>query len=374
MIISKTPYRISFFGGGTDYPVWYRDNGGQVLATTIDKYCYITCRYLPPFFDHKYRIVYSKVENVRHICEIQHSAVRAALDYMGIDEGVEIHHDGDLPAKTGLGSSSSFTVGLLHSLYALKGLMPTNMRLAKEAIHIERDVLNEHVGSQDQILAACGGLKKISFRGDDNFRLTPIILGPSRLESLQDHIMLVFTGFTRIASMVAKSQIHNTPNRKWELATMGKMVDEALMILTEGSDILDFGRLMHESWCLKRSLTDRISNCEIDDIYERARDAGAIGGKLLGAGGGGFMIFFVEPDKQANVAETLEGHLHVPFRFDNTGSEIIFHHTPYDAVGPIGDTGAPSPGYGKPPVREERVRIDDVEAKRQRDGEVISPR
>ncbi|MHC4742384.1 MAG: GHMP family kinase ATP-binding protein, partial [Planctomycetota bacterium] len=337
MIISKTPYRISFFGGGTDYPVWYRDNGGQVLATTIDKYCYISCRYLPPFFDHKYRIVYSKLENVRHIREIQHSAVRAALEYMGIDEGVEIHHDGDLPAKTGLGSSSSFTVGLLYSLYALKGLMPTNMRLAKEAIYIERDVLNEHVGSQDQILAACGGFKKISFRGDDNFRLTPVILDRARLESLQDHIMLVFTGFTRIASMVARAQIQNTPNRKWELTTMAKMVDEALTILTEGSDILDFGRLMHESWCLKRSLTDRISNSEIDDIYERARNAGAIGGKLLGAGGGGFMIFFVEPDKQANVAEALEGHLQVPFRFDNTGSEIIFHHTPYDAVGRIAD-------------------------------------
>jgi len=236
MIISKTPYRISFFGGGTDYPAWYRENGGRVLATSIDKYCYITCRYLPPFFEHKYRIVYSKVENVKKVSRIKHSAVRAALEYMGVKEGVEIHHDGDLPARTGLGSSSSFTVGLLYSLYALKGLMPTSMRLANEAIRIERDILKEHVGSQDQILAACGGFKKVSFHGDDDFRLTPVILDRYRLEDLQNHIMLVFTGFTRIASQIAKAQIRNTPRKKAELTAMGEMVDEALSILTGGLD------------------------------------------------------------------------------------------------------------------------------------------
>ncbi|MBN2138011.1 MAG: hypothetical protein JW720_09400 [Sedimentisphaerales bacterium] len=369
MIISKTPYRISFFGGGTDYPVWYRENGGQVLATTIDKYCYISCRYLPPFFDHKYRIVYSKVENVKKVSRIKHSAVRAALEYMGVDEGVEIHHDGDLPARTGLGSSSSFTVGLLYSLYALKGLMPTSMRLAREAIHIERDVLKEHVGSQDQILAACGGFKKVSFRADDDFRLTPVILDRARLENLQNHIMLIFTGFTRIASKIAKAQIQNTPKRKSELTTMGKMVDDALRILTEGRDIKDFGRLLHESWRLKRSLTDRISNSEIDDIYNRACDAGAMGGKLLGAGGGGFMIFFVEPDKQTRVMDAMDGFLHVPFRFDSTGSEIIFHHTSYDTAGSIAPAKIDIPSHVRTLTAPAASIIETIGANRQRNTE-----
>jgi len=335
MIISKTPYRISFFGGGTDYPVWYKENGGAVLATTIDKYCYITCRYLPPFFRHNHRIVYSKVENVENISQIRHPSVRATLEYMGIENGVEIHHDGDLPARTGLGSSSSFTVGLLHSLYALKGVMPTSLRLANEAIHIERDVLKEHVGSQDQILAACGGFKKICFSGDDDFKLTPVIMNRDRLEELQNHIMLIFTGFSRIASKIAKSQIKNTHRKKPELASMCSMVDEALKILAENRDIKDFGRLLHESWKIKRSLTDKISTPEIDDIYNAAYKAGAIGGKLLGAGGGGFMILFVEPDKQSRVKKSLKNVLHVPFKFENAGSEIIFHTVSYEPVSDI---------------------------------------
>jgi len=325
MIISKTPYRISFFGGGTDYPVWYRENGGAVLATTIDKYCYITGRFLPPFFAHKHRIVYSKVENVKSISQIKHPSVGAILKYMGIGEGVEIHHDGDLPARTGIGSSSSFTVGLLHSLYALKGLMPTKLRLANEAIHIERNILKEHVGSQDQILAASGGFKKISFSGDDDFKLTPVITNHSRLQKLQDHLMLIFTGFSRFASEIAKSQIKNTHKRKSELTSMYSMVDEALKIVIENGDIKDFGRLLHEAWKLKRSLTDKISTPEIDDIYNTACKSGAIGGKLLGAGGGGFMILFVEPDKQPRVKKSLKNILHVPFKFENSGSEIIFH-------------------------------------------------
>ena len=325
MIISKTPYRISFFGGGTDYPVWYRENGGAVLATTIDKYCYITGRFLPPFFEHKHRIVYSKVENVKSISQIKHPSVRATLKYMGIEEGVEIHYDGDLPARTGIGSSSSFTVGLLHSLYALKGLMPAKLRLANEAIHIERNILKEHVGSQDQILAAFGGFKKISFSGDDDFKLTPVITNHSRLQELQDHLMLVFTGFSRFASEIAKSQIKNTHKRKSELTSMCRMVDEALKIVIENGDIKDFGRLLHESWKLKRSLTDKISTPEIDDIYNTAYKSGAMGGKLLGAGGGGFMILFVEPDKQPRIKKSLKNVLHVPFKFENSGSEIIFH-------------------------------------------------
>jgi D-glycero-alpha-D-manno-heptose-7-phosphate kinase len=337
MIISRTPYRISFFGGGTDYPVWYRENGGAVLATTIDKYCYVSCRYLPPFFEHKHRVVYSKVENVKDISQIEHPSVRATLEYMGIKDGMEIHHDGDLPARTGLGSSSSFTVGMLHSLYALKGLMPTKLRIAKEAIHVERNILGENVGSQDQVLAAFGGLNKIDFNADDNFRLTPIIMAHDRLQELNNHIMLIFTGFSRFASTIAKSQIENTHKKKSELTRMYNMVDEAIEILTDGRNIHDFGELLHESWKLKRSLTDKISTSQIDDIYETARKAGAIGGKLLGAGGGGFMVLFAEPDKQKKVKDSLRDFLHVPFKFGKSGSEIIFHsdsYEPFDTLEP----------------------------------------
>jgi len=359
MIISKTPYRISFFGGGTDYPVWYKENGGAVLATTINKYCYITCRYLPPFFKHKHRIVYSKVEAVKDISQIKHPSVRATLEYMGIGEGVEIHHDGDLPARTGLGSSSSFTVGLLHSLYALKGLMPTSLRLANEAIYIERDILKEHVGSQDQILAACGGFKKLCFSGDDNFKLTPVIMNRGRLEELQNHIMLIFTGFSRIASKIAKSQIKNTHKRRSELISMRSMVDEALKILTENRDLKDFGRLLHESWKLKRSLTDKISTPEIDDIYNTAYRAGALGGKLLGAGGGGFMILFAEPDKQKMIENSLKDFLRVPFKFENFGSEIILHSVSYEYE-PAGEIEIQPVTIGRPIGAQEKAKTNIV--------------
>ncbi|MFH1379543.1 MAG: kinase [bacterium] len=325
MIISRTPFRVSFFGGGTDYPVWYENNGGAVLSTSIDKYCYLTCRYLPQFFEHKHRIVYSKIEMVREINEIQHPAVRAILNYQKITDGVEIHHDGDLPARTGLGSSSAFTVGLLNSLYALKGIMPTKDRLAKEAIHIERDALKEHVGSQDQIAVSYGGFNRISFDKGGTFHVEPITLGKERLNELQDHLMLYFTGFSRIASHVAQKQIENTPKKQKELTMMHQMVDEAIAVLAGGNGITDFGKLMHESWQLKRSLTDKISTSEIDNIYQQAQDAGAVGGKLLGAGGGGFMLFFVKPELQPQVREKLKGLLEVKFRFESSGSQIIFY-------------------------------------------------
>ncbi len=325
MIISRTPFRISFFGGGTDYPVWYRDNCGAVLATTIDKYCYITCRYLPPFFEHKHRIVYSQAELVRNIDEIRHPAVRESLRFAGITEGLEIHHDGDLPARTGLGSSSSFTVGLLHALCALRGIMPSKMQLARDAIHIEQDVLKENVGCQDQVLAAFGGLNRIEFSGDRNIEVKRATLSPSRLESLQSHLMLFFSGFSRIASEIAGEQIKETPNKKKELAEMYRMVDEAIKTLGGSGDLDDFGRLLHESWQLKRSLTNKISNPYTDFVYDTALKAGATGGKLLGAGGGGFILFFVKPELQPTVKEALSGLLHVPFRFESSGSQIIFY-------------------------------------------------
>ena len=326
MIINKTPFRISFFGGGTDYPVWYRENQGAVLSTTIDKYCYITIRYLPPFFPYKHRIVYSKIEMVNDINEILHPAVRATLQFLNIDKGIEIHHDGDLPAKTGLGSSSSFTVGLLKSLYALKGVIPSKLQLAKEAIYIERDILKESVGAQDQVAAAFGGFNKINFNGKDEIKIEPITIGKERIKQLENHLMLFFTGFSRTASDIAKIQIENTPNKKRELSLMYQMVDEAIKILNENRNIKDFGKLLHEAWLLKKSLTDKISTLEIDNIYEKALQSGALGGKLLGAGGGGFMVLFVPPENQPGVREKLKNLLEVKFHFENEGSKIIYYN------------------------------------------------
>jgi len=327
MIISRTPFRISFFGGGTDYPVWFNEFGGAVLGTTIDKYCYITCRFLPEFFEHKHRIVYSQIENVWDINEINHPSVRETLRFMDIKEGLEIHHDGDLPARTGLGSSSAFTVGLIHALYGLKGLMPTKMQLAKDAIHIEQEMIKESVGCQDQVLVAFGGLKRFDFNHEESIDIKPIMMPAKRYEALQDHLMLFFTGFSRIASTVASEQIKETPNRVPELTQMQLMVGDAIKILNEGNDLLDFGRLLNESWQLKRSLTNKITTPEIDDIYNTAIKSGAVGGKLLGAGGGGFILLFVSPELRSHVKESLHGLLHVPFRFEKQGSQIIFYES-----------------------------------------------
>lgn len=325
MIISRTPFRISFFGGGTDYPVWYRTHGGAVLATTINKYCYISCRSLPPFFEHTSRIVWSRIEQVTHVEEIQHPAVRECLKFLDITQGIELHHDGDLPARTGLGSSSSFTVGLLHALYGLKGIMPSKMRLAREAIHVEQERLNEHVGCQDQVLAAFGGLNRITFFNDDAFEVSPVILSEERLSVLQDHLMLFFTGLSRTASEIAAEQVKAAGRKVQELRRIRQMVDEAIAVLQGSGDLAAFGRLLDEGWRLKRSLTDKISTAQIDDMYEAACRAGAIGGKLLGAGGGGFLLLFVRPGEQDRVQDVLDGLLHVPFRFDTGGSRIIFY-------------------------------------------------
>lgn len=323
MIITRTPYRISFFGGGTDYPAWYHEHGGCVLATSINRYCYITCRYLPPFFEHRHRIVYSIIESVREIEEIRHPSVRESLKYLDLRDGVEIHHDGDLPARSGLGSSSSFTVGLLHALHALRGEMRTRMELAEEAIHVERECIRENVGSQDQVTAAIGGLNYIEFGPGGRIQVQPVILPESRLAAFRGHLLLFFTGMYRIASEIAAEQIRNTPHRGDELRAMKALVPQSMEILRRG-DLADFGRLLHESWQLKKSLSSRITNSRIDAIYERARNAGALGGKLLGAGGGGFLLLFVEPSRQADVLAELHEFLHVPFEMEWMGSQIIF--------------------------------------------------
>lgn len=326
MIITKTPFRISFFGGGTDYPAWFRKYGGTVLSTTIDKYCYITCRNLPPFFEHKHRIVYSRIENVQHIHEIDHPAVKGVFNWAKVVDGLEIHHDGDLPARSGLGSSSAFTVGLVNALKGIRGEMVSKHQLAVDAINIEQNLLKENVGSQDQISAAYGGLNRIKFYEDDSFDVVPVTLNTARREELLSHLMLCFTGFSRIADAIAKSKIDNLKNRETELIRMGEMVDEAITILLgENTPIDEFGRLLDLSWKFKRSLSDRVTTPEIDEIYEAAIEAGAIGGKILGAGGGGFMLLFAKPEKQAGIRERLRKLVHVGFKFDNLGSRVALY-------------------------------------------------
>ncbi len=331
MVISRTPFRISFFGGGTDYPVWYKDNRGAVLTVSINKYCYLTCRYLPPFFKHKSRIIWSEIEYVKGISEIRHPSARECLRFMDIKKGVEIHHDGDLPARTGMGSSSSFTVGLLHALYALKGIMPTKRQLALDAIHLEQEVMKENVGSQDQAQAAFGGFNLIEFGGKDHIMVRPMTINPDRLAHFHSHLMLFYTGLSRTASEIAAEQIRCTPYKKKELHMMHGFVNDAIEILNGNSRLSEFGKLLHENWLIKRSLSHKISTTAIDRMYSTAIRAGASGGKLLGAGGGGFMLIFAKPENQHEIREKLKKLLYVPFRFEDLGSQIIFY-SPGDSL------------------------------------------
>ncbi|HOL67319.1 MAG TPA: kinase [bacterium] len=324
MVISRTPYRISFFGGGTDYPVWFREHGGAVLSTTIDKYCYIFLRELPPFFDHKYSIVWSRIEHVNSIEEIFHPSVRECLRFVGIKQGLAVHHEGDLPARAGIGSSSAFTVGLLNSLYAFQGKMVGRMELALAAIHVEQDLLRENVGCQDQISAAFGGLNVIEFQCNNEFVVKPVTIGSDRLEELQSRCLLFFTGLSRTASEIAAQQIKTASSKSRELTIMREMVTEATRILTGNEPLKKFGQLLHESWKLKRSLTPLISNSRIDGIYEKGITAGAWGGKILGAGGGGFILFLAPPERHGRIRNALKELLEVPVKFEDSGSRIIF--------------------------------------------------
>ncbi len=339
MIITRTPFRISFFGGGTDYPVWYREHRGAVLSTTINKYCFIDCRYLPPFFNYKYRIRYTAREETNSISEIKHPSVRECIKYVSIDDlsngikGIEMVHTSDIPAQSGVGSSSAFTVGFLNSLYALKGDIISKRELAEDAINLEQNIIKENVGSQDQIAASFGGLNKIEFGNNKNgreFDIHPMTLGKDKLNNLENHLMLFFTGFQRNASTIAEEQIKTTPKNTSELNTMLNMVDNAVDILKgSDSDITEFGKLMDNAWSIKRKLTKKITNPQIDQIYKRAMDSGAIGGKLLGAGGGGCMLFCVEPENQNKVREALSNLVYIPFKFENQGSQVIYYD-PHD--------------------------------------------
>jgi len=326
MIISRTPFRVSFLGGGSDYPEWYRQHGGAVLSTAIDKYCYLTCRYLPPFFQHRYRVVYSHIETTRQVSEIKHPAVRGAFEHLGIKRGMEIHHDGDLPARSGMGSSSSFAVGILHALHALEGRIRSKEQLANEAIFLEQQVLKETVGSQDQIAAAYGGFNCTRFNPDGTFVVQPVHIQDARLKELKSHLMLFFTGLSRFSSDVAATIVDSLSTREEGVRRFVAMVDEGLSILNAG-DLHDFGCLLDEAWHIKRSLSDSVSTAEVNQAYDTAKKAGALGGKLLGAGGGGFLLLFVAPERQESVKRALAGFLHVPFDFEPSGSQIV-HYDP----------------------------------------------
>jgi D-glycero-alpha-D-manno-heptose-7-phosphate kinase len=328
MIISKTPFRVSFFGGGTDYPSWYLKEDGAVLSTTIDKYCYISCRVLPPFFETKYRIVWSHIETVSTISEILHPAVREGLKYIGINGnngGLEFHHQGDLPARAGMGSSSSFVVGLFKAIIALTGKIIGKHELAIKAIEFEQSVLKENVGSQDQVAASYGGFNVIRFYQNGDIRVEPITIPVARISELESHLMMLYTGTSRLSSEVAGDIIENLPKKKRVLNKMHAMVDQALKILNGKDDLEKFGRLLNQTWELKSSLSNRISNSNIDRIYETARANGAVGGKLLGAGAAGFMLLFAPPEKQPQIKDALPGYLHVPFKFESEGSTIIYY-------------------------------------------------
>ncbi|MEW6008100.1 MAG: kinase [Candidatus Omnitrophota bacterium] len=332
MVISRTPFRISFFGGGTDYPDWYKRNPGAVLAASIDKYCYITCGYLQPFFDCKHRIFYSKHEMVKNINDIQHPTARETLRFMRVRRGISIQHVADLPARSGMGSSSSFTVGLLNALYALKGKMVSKKQLALEAIEIEQNWAKENIGSQDQVTAAFGGFNKIEFKpGKNNIEVRPVTLYSKKIRFFQSHLMLFFTGMSRLASEIAGEQIENIPKKNKELKLIYEMVNQALNILNTKTTFEAFGKLLHESWKLKRSLSNKITNPIIDDIYEAGMRGGALGGKILGAGGGGFILFFVKPELQPRVREKLKKILYVPFKFEELGSQIIYYRPDFFA-------------------------------------------
>jgi D-glycero-alpha-D-manno-heptose-7-phosphate kinase len=326
MIMSRTPFRVSLFGGGTDYPGWYRQHGGAVVGGTINKYCYITFRSLPPFFEHRHRIVYSRIELPQLIDEIQHPSVRCILREYGIEEGVEIQHYGDLPARSGMGSSSSFTVGLLNALRAYRGQISAAECLAKEAIHIEQNVIRESVGSQDQIWAAYGGMNMIRFHPDDRFDVIPVIMSAERRVELQSHMLLFFTRFSRNAHTIALRQIENLESRRSQLYCLHQMAEQCMAILQNPSrPIAEIGNLLHESWTLKKELADCVTSGAVDDMYAAAVSAGALGGKLLGAGGGGFMLLFAKPQDHERIREALQSLIEVSFEIGSPGSRIVIY-------------------------------------------------
>ena len=325
MVISQTPFRMSFFGGGTDMENYFRKYGGAVLSTTFDKYCYVTVRHLPRFFDYKTHLTYSRMEYVNTYDEIQHPAIRNAMKMLDMHE-LRLTYEADLPAQSGLGTSSSFAVGMLNAFYALKGKYADKRKLADDAIYLERVLCNESGGVQDQIAAAFGGLNRINFNAD-GYEVNPVIISPERKTQLNQNLMLFFTGFSRFSSDIQQTTEKALVDKQKQLLEMLSLVDDAEKVLTSKTDLNEFGRLLDYTWKLKRGISNRISTDSIDGLYAKGMAAGALGGKLLGAGGGGFLLFYVEADKQEAVHKAMEELLYVPFEFENSGTRVI-HYTP----------------------------------------------
>lgn len=325
MVITQTPFRMSFFGGGTDFEEFYRDYGGAVISTTFDKYCYVTVRHLPPFFEYHTELSYSQIERVADIKDIRHPAVREAMRYLDVKD-LRITYEADLPARSGLGTSSSFAVGMLNAFYALQGKYADKRKLADDAIYLERVLLREAGGIQDQIAASFGGLNRIDFCAE-GYTVHPIIIPPDRKELLNGNLMLFFTGFSRFSADIQVKTRECLDKRKNQLLEMYRLVSEAEKTLVSEGSLDEFGKLLDYTWKLKRGITDKVSTEAIDIAYAKAIAAGALGGKLLGAGGGGFLLFYVERDRQPEVMEAMEGLLYVPFRFENEGTRVI-HYRP----------------------------------------------
>lgn len=324
MIITKTPFRMSFFGGGTDMPAFFNEHGGAVLSTTFDKYCYVTVRHLPQFFDYTSELVYSRIEQVDDIDKIEHPLVRNCIKFLDMHE-LRVNYESDLPARTGLGTSSSFAVGLLNAFYALKGKYASKKQLADEAIYVERELCRESGGWQDQIAAAFGGFNRIDFN-DNGYEVSPIIISPERKQRLNDNLMLFFTGFSRFSSEIQQSTVSVIKDKTAQLKEMLALVDEAQKVLVnDKSDLDDFGRLLDTTWRLKRQTGAKISTGSIDELYEKGIRSGALGGKLLGAGGGGFLVFYVQPEKRQSVLAAMKDLLHVPFEFENVGTQVLYY-------------------------------------------------
>lgn len=328
MIITKTPFRMSFFGGGTDMPEFFRENGGAVLSTTFDKYCYVNVRHLPRFFDYSTELTYSNIERVSAVEDIQHPAIRNAMKFLDMHE-LRLTYEADLPARSGLGTSSSFAVGMLNAFYTLKGKYADKRKLANEAIYLERELCKESGGWQDQIAASFGGLNRINFNAD-GYDVLPIIISPQRKKELNDNLLMFFTGFTRFSSEIQKVNEIDKKDKTKQLKEMLLLVDEAESILTnKNSDLNEFGHLLDHTWKLKRQTGKAVSTDNIDYLYEKGISAGALGGKLLGAGGGGFLLFYVEKEKQAAVKEAMKELLYIPFEFEDGGTRVI-HYSPED--------------------------------------------
>lgn len=326
MIITKTPFRMSFFGGGTDMESYFNEHKGAVLSTTFDKYCYVNVRHLPPFFDYKTELSYSKTERVTEIDQIQHPAIREAMKMLDMKD-IRLTYEADLPARSGLGTSSSFAVGMLNAFYALKGQYVDKRRLADDAIYLERVRCNESGGWQDQIAASFGGLNRINF-GPDGYEVLPVVILPARKKKLNDNLMMFFTGFTRFSSEVQKANGLDKKDKTGMLKEMYDLVDEAEHVLTDKEiPLSEFGRLLDHTWKLKRQTGSAVTTDSIDALYEKGIKAGALGGKLLGAGGGGFLIFYVEPDYREKVKQAMSDLLYIPFAFENSGTSVI-HYTP----------------------------------------------